>query len=82
MADGSKKLLTGIGQWLGAFFDSDVVPAWLRWSIFIGIGVLIFWQSGWDWWFLLKVIAGILWVLLALVIFFIFLRRHLDSREE
>jgi len=77
-----KKFLNGVGQWLGAFFDKDVVAPWIRWSIFLGIALLVFWQSGWDWWFMLKFIAGILWVLLALVIFFIFLRRYLDNREQ
>jgi len=82
MGDGAKRFWTGVGQWLGAFFDNSVLPAWLRWSIFIGIAFLIFWLSGWDWWFLIKVIAGILWALLALVVFFIFYRRYLDNKED
>jgi len=80
MGDKGKKWGMGTLQWLGAFFDSDVVPAWLRWSIFLGIGFVVFWQSGWDWWYLLKFIAGVIWVLLAIVLIFIFIRRWMDSR--
>ena len=82
MPDTGKKFWSGVGQWIGAFFDKKVVKPWIRWTIFIGIAFVIFWQSGWDWWYVLKVIAGVLWVLLVLVVFFIVLRRFLDKQNS
>lgn len=77
-----KKIGYGILQGVGAFFDSSVVPAALRWSIFVGIGLLVFWQGNWDWWYLLKFIAGVVWVLFGIVMIFIISRRIWDSRQE
>ncbi len=82
MANGSgKKLWFGIMQMFGAFFDKNHTPPALRWLILFGIGFVILWQSGWNWWYLLEVIATIMWVLFAIIIFFIIQRLIINKKK-
>ncbi len=82
MASGSgKKFGYAILQSLGAFFDKKVVPPWIPWTVFIGIGVLIAWGNHWNWWVLLEMVAVVLWILFALVMIMIFVRRAQDAKK-
>ncbi len=82
MASGAgKKFGYGVLQTLGAFFDKKVVPPWIPWAIFGGIGVLIAWANNWNWWALLNVVAVVLWILFAIVMTMIFVRRAQEAKK-
>ncbi|EKD49819.1 MAG: hypothetical protein ACD_63C00039G0002 [uncultured bacterium] len=80
MGELGKKVGMGILQAVAAFFDKKTLPTWLRWSIITGVALIIFWKSGWDFWFLLKVIAWVLWILTALVTLFIVIEKVRGKR--
>lgn len=77
-----KKIGYAILQTLGAFLDKKVVPPWIPWATFIGIGLLIAWSHNWDWWYLLKVVAVILWILFIIVMIMIFVRRAQEAKKR
>jgi hypothetical protein len=81
MASLGKKIGYGFLQALGIFFDKKVVPPWVPWAIFGGIAILIAWSRGWDWWYLLRLISVILWILFALLVVNIIIRRIVEDRK-
>ncbi|MFC1618237.1 hypothetical protein ACFL2B_03080 [Patescibacteria group bacterium] len=75
------KIGYGILQFWGAFFDKRHVPPALRYLILAGIAALILWANDWNWWVLLEVIAWVMWILFALVLFFIIQRTISDKKK-
>lgn len=77
-----KKILYAILQTLGAFFDKKVVPPLIPWATFGGIALLVAWAHNWDWWYLLGVIAVVMWILFAILIIMIFVRRAQEAKKK
>lgn len=77
-----KKIGYAIIQTLGAFFDKHVVQPWIPWAVFAGIGILIAWANNWDWWYLLMVVAVIMWILFAILMIMIFTRRAQEAKKQ
>lgn len=76
-----KKTGYAILQTLGAFFDKKLVPPWIPWAVFGGIAVLIAWANNWDWWYLLRIVSVILWILFAIIMIMIFVRRSQNAKK-
>ena len=80
MGETAKKVWKNILKVVGSFFGD--LPNWLHVLWITVIGGLIFWDSGWDWWLMVKLFVIVLWCLVGIIVTLLIIRKIQDKSDK